>query len=107
MLCQQNLTVLMNETLIKKIKVRKPTKSSRIYSSKVIVLNYYDSSVEFEKDRTIGTLFSYIQKQPREMFYKTRFLKFWEIPGKHLCHSLFLNTVTELRPATLFKKRLW
>ena len=82
MLCQQNLTALMNETLIKKIKVHKPTKSSRIYSSKVIVLNYFDSSVEFEKDRTIGTLFSYIQKQPREMFYKTSFFLILRNPRK-------------------------
>ena len=27
--------------------------------------------------------------------------------GKHLCHSLFLNKVGGLRPATLLKKRLW
>ena len=27
--------------------------------------------------------------------------------GKHLCQSLFFNKVTGLRPATLFKERLW
>ena len=27
--------------------------------------------------------------------------------GKHLCQSLFFNKVVGLRPATLFKKRLW
>ena len=26
---------------------------------------------------------------------------------KHLCQSLFFNKVADLRPATLFKKRLW
>ena len=32
------------------------------------------------------------------------FLKF---TGKHQCQSLFFNKVASLRPATLFKKRLW
>ena len=27
--------------------------------------------------------------------------------GKNLCHRLFFNKVAGLRPATLFKKRLW
>ena len=27
--------------------------------------------------------------------------------GKHLCQSLFFNKIAGLRPATLFKKRLW
>ena len=27
--------------------------------------------------------------------------------GKHLCKSRFFNKVAGLRPATLFKKRLW
>ena len=27
--------------------------------------------------------------------------------GKHLCQGLFFNKVTDLRPATLLKKRLW
>ena len=31
---------------------------------------------------------------------------FAKITGKHLCHSLFFNKVTALRPATLFKKWL-
>ena len=34
--------------------------------------------------------------------------KFHKIHGKkHLCQSLFLNKVAGIRPATLFKKRLW
>ena len=32
---------------------------------------------------------------------------FAKFTGKHLCHSLFLNKVVGLRPATLLKKRLW
>ena len=32
---------------------------------------------------------------------------FTKFPGKHLCQSLFFNKVAGLRPATLFKKRLW
>ena len=33
--------------------------------------------------------------------------KVTKLTGKHLCQSLFFNNVTGLRPATLFKKRLW
>ena len=32
---------------------------------------------------------------------------FVKFTGKHLCQSLFFNKVEELRPATLWKKRLW
>ena len=32
---------------------------------------------------------------------------FAKFTGKHLCQSLFLNKVAELRPATLLKKRPW
>ena len=32
---------------------------------------------------------------------------FAKFTGKHLCHSLFLNKVVGLRPATLLKRRLW
>ena len=32
---------------------------------------------------------------------------FTKFSGKHLCQSLFFNKVAGLRPATLFKKRLW
>ena len=32
------------------------------------------------------------------------FIKF---TGQHLCQSLFFNKVADMRPATLFKKRLW
>ena len=32
---------------------------------------------------------------------------FTKVIGKHLCQSLFFNKVAVLRPATLFKKRLW
>ena len=32
---------------------------------------------------------------------------FPKFTGKHLCHSLFLNKVAGLSPATLLKKRLW
>ena len=32
---------------------------------------------------------------------------FAKFTGKHLCQSFFFNKVVDLRPATLFKKRLW
>ena len=42
------------------------------------------------------------------MFFKIGILKrFTKFTGKHLCQSLFFNKVTDLRPATLLKKRLW
>ena len=33
--------------------------------------------------------------------------KFTKFTGEHLCQSLFFNKAAGLRPATLFKKRLW
>ena len=49
-----------------------------------------------------------IRSSHPEVFYRkgalTNFTKFL---GKHLCQSLFFNKVTDLRPATLLKKRLW
>ena len=49
------------------------------------------------------------QKQPLEVFYKKDVRKnFIKFTGKHQCHkSLFLTKVAGLRPATLFKERLW
>ena len=42
------------------------------------------------------------------MFCKNEVLKISSnFTGKHLRQSLFFNTVTGLRPATLLKKRLW
>ena len=32
---------------------------------------------------------------------------FANFTGKHLCQSLFFNKIADLRPATLFRKRLW
>ena len=43
-----------------------------------------------------------------EVFCKKDVLRnFAKFTGKHLCQSLFFNKVAGLRPATLFKKRLW
>ena len=53
---------------------------------------YFDWSIFFMM-LTIGLLIS-----------EAEFAKF---TGKHLCQSLFFNKVAGLRPATLFKKRLW
>ena len=48
------------------------------------------------------------QKQPPEVIYKKGVLKkFAKFTGKHLCQSLFFNKFTDLRRATLLKKRLW
>ena len=58
-----------------------------------------------------------IEKQPRSIiatfihvqaFYNIGVPRnFANFTGKHLYHSLFLNNVADLRPVTLFKKRLW
>ena len=58
-------------------------------------------SFEFEPKTNIGDISS-SQKQPTEVL--RNFAKF---TGKHLCQSLFFNTVTGLSPAILLKKRLW
>ena len=43
-----------------------------------------------------------------EVFCKKDVLRtFTKFTGKHLCKSLFFNKIAGLRPATLFKKRLW
>ena len=49
-----------------------------------------------------------LQKQPPEVFYRNCCsLKLTNSKGKHLCQSLFCTNVAGLRPAILFKKRLW
>ena len=66
---------------------------------------------EFLEDATILQFHSVPytkQKQPTEMFYIKRVLKnFIKFTEKHLRQSLFFNRVVDLRPVTLFKKRLW
>ena len=47
------------------------------------------------------------QKQPPEVLCKGVPRNCEKFTGKHLCPSLFFNKVTGLRPATLFKTRLW
>ena len=43
-----------------------------------------------------------------EVFYKMGVFKYFaKFTGKHLRQSLFFDKVAALRPATLFKKRLW
>ena len=42
------------------------------------------------------------------MFFKKSVLRnFAKFTGQHLCQSLFLNKVADLRFAALLKKRLW
>ena len=44
----------------------------------------------------------------RGVLYKKGVLRnFTKLTGNQLCQSLFFNKVASLRPATLFKKRLW
>ena len=53
-------------------------------------------------------LWNYWLKQPLELFCKKCVLRnFARFTGQHLCQSLFFNKVEGLRPASLFKKRLW
>ena len=49
-----------------------------------------------------------IRSSRPEVFCKKGILRnFSKFTGKHLCQSLLFNNVAGLRPATLFKKRLW
>ena len=46
---------------------------------------------------------------PESVFWKCKkdvLKNFAKFTGKHLCHNLFFNKVSDLRPATSFKKRL-
>ena len=44
----------------------------------------------------------------QEVFCKKGFLRnFVTFTGKHLCQSLFFNKDADVKPETLFKKRLW
>ena len=43
-----------------------------------------------------------------EVFFEEGALKnVAKFPGKHLCQSIFLNKVARVKPAIVFKKRLW
>ena len=58
-------------------------------------------------EKEINVTFSF-RSSRSELFCKKGFLKnFAKFTGKHVCQSLFFNRVADLRPATLFKKRLW
>ena len=49
-----------------------------------------------------------IQKQsPGGVLQKGVLKNYLKFTGKHLCQNLFFNKAAGLRPATLFKKRLW
>ena len=51
---------------------------------------------------------THLQKQPQVVFYKKGVVRnFAKFTRKHLCQSLSFNRVADLRPGSLFKKRLW
>ena len=51
---------------------------------------------------------TYFRSSRPEVFCKKDVLKYFvKFTRKHLCLSLFFNTVAALKPATLLKKRLW
>ena len=57
---------------------------------------------------TLSIRFSYAEAIVRRCSVKKVFLKkFKKFKEEHLCQSLFLNKVADLRPVTLLKKRLW
>ena len=49
----------------------------------------------------------YRSSRPEVLCKKGVLRNFTKFTGKHLCQSLFFSKVAGLRPATLFKKRLW
>ena len=60
-----------------------------------ILVNWLWSTTNLQKESSGSVL----QKRCSQNFPK--------FPGKHLCQSVFFKKVADLRPATLFKKRLW
>ena len=55
-----------------------------------------------------STVFLFFRNSRPEVFCKKDVLRnFTKLTGEHLCQSLFFDKVAGLRPATLFKKKLW
>ena len=50
---------------------------------------------------------AYRSSRPDVFCKKSVLRSFAKFTGKYMCQSLFFNKVTGLRPATLFKKKLW
>ena len=46
------------------------------------------------------------RSRPEVLYKKGVLTDFAKFTGKHLCHSLFFNKVTALKPVTLLKKRI-
>ena len=67
---------------------------------------YY--SILLESYRSSSVVLNQYRGSHRRCFMKKSVLRnFTKFTGKHLCQSLFFNKVADLRPATVFKKRLW
>ena len=68
----------------------------------------YDTAMHYFKKISIGIdTFGITRSCHRRCSVRKGALgDFAKSTGKHLCQSLFFNKVTDLRPATLLKKRL-
>ena len=56
--------------------------------------------------RVVKRPLGYSHSRPEAFCKKDVFKNFTKFTGKHLCRSLFFNSVAGLRPASLFKKKL-
>ena len=76
-----------------------------------IALSYMENfsfDVGWTRQKPTNCISLIFRRSHRRCSVKKGVLKnFTKSIGKHLCQSLFLNKVAELRPATLLKKRLW
>ena len=74
---------------------------------------YELSDCGFESSCNISDLYSYYQRQNYRSNHRRCSVRkgvlrnFGKFTEKRLCQGLFFNKVAGLRPATLFKKRLW
>ena len=86
--------------------------SSYIIILKFIQIPWPDVHMNNLEECFYGVLTNFILLHKKtcrqEVFCKKGFLRnFVTFTGKHLCQSLFLNKDADVKPGTLFKKRLW
>ena len=68
---------------------------------------YFVCAKKEKENLTLRIVSIFRSSRPGGVRWKGFLRNFAKFTGKHLCRSLFFNTVAALRPATLLKKRLW
>ena len=94
-----------------KLLVDSPSKTSSILAWGGGHFYYFDYFVGFVVTAVVSFHYSFLlvfrSSYPRCFVRKGVLRNFAKFTSKHLYQSLFSNKVAGLRPATLFKKRLW